>query len=229
MQSNYPILRPIADTGVLVEFGAAISELNHQAVLQFDAAVSSADIPGLTETSPAYTSVLVGYNPLLTDYDTICQALQSCLGKASESQSNNTKHWQIPACYSEVYAPDLAELADKLSVSEQDVIAQHVAAQYKVYMYGFAPGYAYLGGVPEAIQIPRKQAPVMGVPAGVIMIAGPQALITTVVMPTGWWRIGRSGINPLQSNADNPFLFNVGDTVEFVAMSETDFKKHATQ
>lgn len=225
---QYPNLRPVADTGVLVEFGDTINDDTHQQALSFDALVRQSNIVGLTECVPTYTCVLVGYDPLQTDADLVCEQLAPYLG-SEQASAFNPKHWQVPTCYAESLAPDLAQMADRLNITTDDIIEQHSAGTYKVYMYGFAPGYAYLGGVPKKIHIPRKNAPVMNVPAQTVMVAGEQALITTLPMPTGWWRIGMTTFKPLQINNDEPFVFNVGDSVEFVAMSETDFQKHKAQ
>ena len=89
-------------------------------------------------------------------------------------------------------APDLGAVANATGLTEEAVINAHLAGDYKVLMYGFAPGYAYLAGVAKAIQVPRKQSAVRDVPAGSVIIAGPQALVTTIIMPTGWSIIGRS-------------------------------------
>ena len=86
-------------------------------------------------------------------------------------------------------------------------------------MYGFAPGYAYLGGVPDPIQVPRKPVPLRDVPAGSVIIAGPQCLITTLTMPTGWSIIGRSPTRVLTDDPDHPFLFDIGDRVMFERIS----------
>jgi inhibitor of KinA len=71
-------------------------------------------------------------------------------------------------------------------------------------MYGFAPGYAYLAGVPEPIQLPRKSAAVRDVAAGSVLIAGPQCLVTTLTMPSGWWNIGRSPTQIMTAGEDHP-------------------------
>jgi len=225
---HYPNLRPVADTGVLVEFGDKINDAIHQQALSFDALVRQANITGLTECVPTYTCVLVGYDPMQTDADLVSEQLSKYLG-TKQTDAFNPTHWQVPTCYAESLAPDLAQMADQLNLSTDDIIQQHCAGHYKVYMYGFAPGYAYLGGVPEKIQIPRKQAPVMNVPPQTVMVAGEQALITTLPMPTGWWRIGMTTFKPLQLNSDEPFVFNVGDTVEFMAMNEADFQHYKNQ
>jgi len=224
---SFPILRPIADTGVLVEFGDTIDDATLDKVLSFDAALSQANFIGHTDRVPTATCVLVGYNPLETDFDSVCEHIEKHLHNTGE-ESSTTTHWQIPTCYAEPFAPDLSAVADALAISEHDVVEQHYSGNYKVTMYGFAPGYAYLGGVPDKIQLPRKSGPVNNVPAQTVMIAGVQCLITTLTMPTGWWRIGMTTFRPLQMDKSNPFLLNVGDTLEFVPMSEPDYRHHTS-
>jgi inhibitor of KinA len=90
-------------------------------------------------------------------------------------------------------------------------------------MYGFAPGYAYLAGVPLAIQRPRKPSPLRGIAAGSVLIAGPQCLVTTLTMPTGWWIIGRSPTAILTDDGERPFLFDIGDRVRFRRISRDTF------
>jgi inhibitor of KinA len=222
---QFPRLRPVADTGVLVEFGDHIGDEIHARVLAMDHAVLDANITGVTELIPAYAALLVQYDPLITNYATLCEQLTPLLGTTITHKSTGT-HWKIPVCYDAEFAPDLPELASALGQSPDFVTTAHASAIYKVYMYGFAPGYAYLGGVPNVIQHPRKSAPTMGVPPQSAMIAGSQALITTVTMPSGWWVIGRSGINPLRGGDDDPFMLAVGDTIGFEQMSRVDFDKY---
>jgi inhibitor of KinA len=56
---------------------------------------------------------------------------------------------------------------------------------------------------------------VRGIPAGSVIVAGPQCLVTTIDMPTGWSVIGRSPTRVLRPEADQPFLFDPGDRVVF--------------
>lgn len=220
---NDVIIKPIADFGVLVEFGYTVDDEIHNRVLNFDHAISRADLSGVVEITPSYASVLVEYDMLVTDFITLRDQLFQFIEDDSRPASTQ-KTWQIPVCYEGEYAPDLAELAAKVQLSEDEVISQHLLGDYKVYMYGFAPGYAYLGGVPTSIQAPRKDKPVMSVPTASLMIAGPQCLITTVTMPSGWWVIGKAAKTPLQSDPNKPFLFAVGDKIEFTRVSEIEFQ-----
>ena len=122
---------------------------------------------------------------------------------------------EVAVCYEDDLAPDLPAVARTAGLTPEAVIAAHLSGDYRVYMYGFAPGYAYLAGVPEAIRMPRKPAAVRGIPAGSVVIAGPQCLVTTLAMPTGWWIIGRSPTRVLTADPARPFLFDVGDRVRF--------------
>ena len=116
-------------------------------------------------------------------------------------------------------------MADQSGLAPEDVVAAHLAGAYRVAMYGFAPGYAYLSGVPEPIRLPRKAAPVRGVAAGSVIVAGAQCLVTTLTMPTGWWVIGRSPTRILDEGAARPFLFDLGDSVRFRRIGLDDFAK----
>jgi len=218
-------MRPIADTGVLVEFGDRIDDDVHQRVLEFDAAVQQANIAGLTEMLPTYTAIHVGYDPLETDFSAMQTALTKCLN-VSVKDAQEPRHWEIPTCYEKQFAPDLDAFCEATGLQPQEVMVHHTSAIFKVYMYGFVPGVAYLGGLPEPMNIPRKQAPVADVPAGSVMVAGSQSLIYTLTMPSGWWNIGRTAKTPLQLGSDQPFIFNVGDSVSFVSVSEAEFLRH---
>lgn len=218
------IIKPIADFGILVEFGNTIDDGIHNRVLDFDHAIRTANLAGVIEITPSYASVLVEYDMITTDFTILREQLVTFIDN-DHRISPTQQVWQIPVCYEGKYAPDLTELSTKLQISENEVISQHLSGEYKVYMYGFAPGYAYLGGVPNSIQVPRKSKPEMNVPTASLMIAGPQCLITTATMPSGWWIIGRATKTPLQADPNDPFLFAVGDRIEFKRVSEVEFNE----
>ena len=206
----------------MVHFGDKPDDIIHERVLATDDAVQALNIEGLTETIPSFTSLFVGYDPLITDYKTVVDSVIQVIGHTREREVERTT-WEIPVCYDEVFAPDLDTVAFKTQMTREGVIAAHLEGLYKAYMYGFAPGYAYLGGVPETIQLPRKQEPVRNVPRGSVLIAGFQCLVTTLKMPTGWWIIGRSPFEMLQTKADNPFPVAVGDRICFQRISSREY------
>lgn len=228
MTSQYPRVRFVGDTGILVEFGDHIDEAIHDEVLNLDHAISKQPFHGLTSCVPSYAALLVGFDPCAAEPSEVENHIRALL-EAHSTASRVVHTHEIPVCYDHPYAPDLLAVAAQTGLGIEDVIQSHLSATYRVYMYGFAPGYAYLGGVPHSIQVPRRAEPVRGVPAGSLIIAGPQSIITTLQMPSGWWNIGRSPAAILRPEADQPFLFSVGDHVRFVRIDPAKFKLLATK
>jgi inhibitor of KinA len=216
------VFRPIADHAMMVEFAEAISEPAHDAVLQLDRALAMSPFDGFEEAIPAYVNLVVLFDPLVTDHATVEAHLRACLDHPVEGGRASTVR-EVLVCYDGEFSPDLADVAARTGLSVEAVINAHVGADYRVFMYGFAPGYAYLAGVPETIRLPRKSAPVRGIDAGAVVIAGPQCLVSTLKMPTGWWIIGRSPTAILTDDSKHPFLFDVGDHVKFRRISRSEF------
>ncbi len=194
---------------MLVEFGDAISDSVHAAVLALDRVLAEDPVPGQAEVVPAYVNLMVVFDPLVTDHGAVAAALRQRLGRPGRARGAGRVH-EIPVTYD---GSDLPVVAARLGMTVEAVADSHLSGHYSVYLYGFAPGYAYLGGVPEAIRLPRKEAPVRGVAAGSVIIAGAQCIVTTLTMPTGWWVIGHSPVEILRPEG---MLFDVGDQVRFV-------------
>ncbi len=96
------------------------------------------------------------------------------------------------------------------------MIAAHTGTIYRVYMIGFAPGFAYLGSVPASIAAPRLDTPRLRGPAGSVAIAGRQTGIYPAESPGGWRLIGRTDLRLFSIDADPPSLLRPGDRVHFV-------------
>jgi len=214
--------RHVADFGLLVIFAQTFDEAAHDAVLALDKALA-ADMPdGALECVPALVNLMVVFDPLRTDHTLVQQHVSAILETLTPEKAIG-REVQIDICYDAAFAPDLPAVAEAAGLSQDAVIAAHLSGTYHVQMFGFAPGYGYLSGVPDPIQVPRKPAAVRDVPAGSVIIAGPQCLITTLTMPTGWSIIGRSPNAVLTSDETNPTVFSVGDRLRFNRVSAAAF------
>jgi len=218
----FPRFRPVADHAVLVEFSDAISDAAHGAVLRLDRAIAAQPFDGFVEAVPAYVNILVRFDPLVTDHDVVEAALRHMQTDGTAPVAQGAMH-EVLVCYDADFAQDLAEVARLTDMTPEAVIAAHLAGEYRVYLYGFAPGYAYLAGVPEPLRLPRKPVARRGVAAGSVIVAGPQCIVTTLTMPTGWWVLGRSPTRILTGESARPFLFDVGDRVRFRRISREEF------
>ena len=224
MTDSFPRFTPVADHALLVEFAETQDEAAHEAVLALDAALSQAPCPGLSEWVPAIVNLLVDFDPRVSDHATIRAYVEGLLHRPRAASVKPRSH-AVGVCYEAPLAPDLDEVARLTGLSADAVIAAHLGAEYRVTMYGFAPGYAYLAGLPEALWLDRKTAPVRGVPDGSVIIAGAQCLVTTLTMPTGWWRLGRSPAKILTGDEATPFLFDVGDRVRFTRLTLDEYTR----
>lgn len=206
-----PLFRPVAEHALLVEFGTHLSDATHAEVLRLDRALNAQPFPGFAESVPAYVNLLVRFDPLTTDHGQAETALRALLQTAPTAAPKGTTH-PVDVIYN---GQDLPEVAARTGLTEAEVIQAHLSGQYQVALYGFAPGYAYLSGLPDPIRLPRKDTALRDIPAGSVIIAAGQCIVTTLTMPTGWWIIGHSPTAILTPNAARPFLFDVGDRVQF--------------
>jgi inhibitor of KinA len=213
--TGFPQFRPVAEHGLLVEFGDRLNEASHAAVLRLDRALAAQPFPGFAEAVPAYVNLLVRFDPLVIDHAGVENALRALLLAAPTATQTGALR-SVDVVYD---GADLAEVATRTGLTPDQVIATHLAGDYSVALYGFAPGYAYLSGLPDPIRLPRKDAAVRGVPAGSVIIAAGQCIVTTLTMPTGWWIIGHSPTLILDPTGPQPFLFDVGDRVKFRRVS----------
>ena len=213
--TGFPQFRPVAEHGLLVEFGDRLNEASHAAVLRLDRALAAQPFPGFAEAVPAYVNLLVRFDPLVIDHTGVENALRALLLAAPTATQTGALR-SVDVVYD---GADLAEVATRTGLTPDQVIATHLAGDYSVALYGFAPGYAYLSGLPDPIRLPRKDAAVRGVPAGSVIIAAGQCIVTTLTMPTGWWIIGHSPTLILDPTGTQPFLFDVGDRVKFRRVS----------
>ncbi|PID60574.1 MAG: kinase [Gammaproteobacteria bacterium] len=217
-------MKPVADRAVLVSFADELDDAAHQRIIALDRLLAEDPPEGMLEAVPALVNILLIFDPEVTDHDTLSAAVEQRLAGLESAVIDGREH-VVQVCYDEAFAPDLAAVAEATGLSVEAVIEAHLAADFQVLMYGFVPGYAYLGGVPKAIQVPRKPAPVRGVAAGSVIIAGPQCLVTTLIMPTGWSIIGRSPTKILTGDDTRPFLFDVADRVRFERIGLAEYER----
>ncbi len=103
------------------------------------------------------------------------------------------------------------------------MIELHSAAEYRVGAIGFAPGFAYLGGLDPRLVLPRRATPRARVPAGSLAIAEAQTAIYPQASPGGWHLLGRSPWRPFDPAATPPCPLALGDRVRFVAIGREAF------
>jgi KipI family sensor histidine kinase inhibitor len=204
------------DSALLLRIGDAIDhELNERA-LHIARDLAAAALPGVRDIVVGYASVTVYFDPLAVETAVIEQALRRRARADAPRRGTPPRRITIAATYGGAAGPDLPEVAAFAGCSEDEVIARHVAREYRVFMVGFLPGFPYMGVVDERIAMPRRDTPRLAVPAGSVGIAGSQTGIYPVQSPGGWRLIGQTAEAMFDVGRASPSLLRAGDLVRFV-------------
>jgi len=220
-----PRILPSGDSAITVEFSRDIDDGANQRVLALDRTLANEPVPGVTETVPTYRSLLVHYDPLLVDFDTLREKLLA-LANLPVPPTIKTRRWRIPVVYGGEHGIDLEDVAKTLKTTPDDIVARHVRGDYRVAMIGFTPGWSYLSGLDNSLHMPRRQNPRLLTPAGTISIGGVQTGVQCLAGPSGWHLLGRTAVRTYQLHRDPIFLLEPGDHVTF---SQVDAKTFAEQ
>ena len=207
-------IKAAGDSAVLLELEEAIDGTINARAISIAAAIRRESIRGVRDVVSTYRSVAVYFDPLVADEGAVRDALQRASG--SRVQAVAGRRIDVPVVYGGEEGPDLPELAAWAGLSAEQVIARHVEAEYRVFMLGFLPGFAYMGVVSRDIAIPRRATPRLRVPGGSVGVAGLQTAVYPRDSPGGWQIIGRTTLRVFESGRTPASLFGPGDLVRFV-------------
>ncbi|MET0428084.1 MAG: 5-oxoprolinase subunit PxpB [Microvirga sp.] len=211
---HLPRILPCGDAAVSVEFGEAIDPALNGRVLALDAILRREAPAGIVETVPTYRSLLVHFDPLATDYARLTSFLEEQAQTVAPLASTG-RRWRVPVVYGGPHGEDLADLAALHGLAPDEAVRRHTGAIYRVYMIGFLPGFAYLGGLDPTLATPRRAQPRARIPAGSIAIGGAQTAIGSIEGPSGWHLLGRTPVRSYDPSRTPAFLFAAGDEVVF--------------
>jgi KipI family sensor histidine kinase inhibitor len=220
-----PRILPSGDSAITVEFSRNIDDAANRRVLALDRALARDAIAGVTETVPTYRSLLVHYDPVQIGFEELGEKL-TALSEMPVPPTTATRRWRIPVAYGGEHGTDLEDVARTLHTTPDDIVARHVAGDYRVAMIGFTPGWSYLSGLDDFLHMPRRQNPRLLTPAGTISIGGVQTGVQCLAGPSGWHLLGRTAVRTYQLHRDPIFLLEPGDAVTF---SSVDAKTFAEQ
>jgi len=121
-------------------------------------------------------------------------------------------------CFDAEFAPDLAELAQAQGLSPDQVVGLMTGAAFRVYMLGFQPGFPYMGGLPAALERPRRATPRPLVPERSLAVAGRMCAVYPWRSPGGWHLLGRTPLALFDATRSDPAWLHPGDEVRWVAI-----------
>ncbi len=222
----------LGDTAVVVALGTGIDESVLPRVRALTALLGHDRPAAIVDIVPAYTTVTVFYEPARLagvgrPYEQVCRIITERArhldSEAKKKPATAARLMEIPVSYGGEHGPDLAEVAQHCGLEVTEVMTLHAKADYLVHAIGFAPGFSYMGGLPDKLQTPRRTTPRPSVAAGSVGIGGAQTGIYPLTTPGGWQIIGRTPLALFRATEAEPALLRVGDRVKFRAITPEEF------
>lgn len=217
---NGTSIREAGDSALLLQLEGGIDAQINARVLAIADAVRRELVPGVRDVVSTYRSVAVHFDPLQLEAGEVRALLERVLTAPVAPPRGKTV--EVPVAYGSEYGPDLEEVARFAGLSPREVIERHASAEYRVFMLGFLPGFAYLGKVDGRIAAPRRASPRLRVPGGSVGIAGEQTGIYPRQSPGGWQLIGRTAMRLFDPARAPSAILAPGDSVRFVPVDFAD-------
>ncbi len=217
--------RAASDQAMLLYLGDEIGPEAHTRVVRLLRLLQAEPLEWVRNLQPAYCSLQVSFDACRVDHAQVEKALREYEERAEDGGLPSPRRIEIPVCYGGEFGPDLAGVAEMHGRTPEDVVGIHSSQIYRAYFLGFAPGFAYLGDLPEQIAIGRLETPRKKVAAGSVAIAGRQTAVYPFATPGGWRLIGRTPLRMFRADREPMGLISAGDEVHFSPITAEDFRK----
>jgi KipI family sensor histidine kinase inhibitor len=208
-------VRDLRDGVLLADAPEAAEESANRLFVTLGERLRAARLRGLRDAVPAARSLLLHFDPLRLSAERLRAELERHSLAAPEAGGSG-RTLIVPVAYD---GPDLDELARGAGISSEELARRHAAADYRVAFLGFAPGFAYLTGLPLELAAPRLSTPRTRVPAGSVAIGGSYTGVYPAASPGGWRLIGTTTVQMLDAQAQPPALLCAGDRVRFESVA----------
>lgn len=216
-------IETVAIDCLMVRLFDAIDEANMPWMLAASQRLRAVFAGQLVDLVPSYTTLMVHFDLLQLSPDQARTLIREALENLQPDNGSGGRQHEIPVWYDLSVGPELSLLAERCATSVADIVRRHSEREYQVFALGFAPGFAFMGLVEEALAAPRLATPRKRVAAGSVGIAERQTAAYPAVSPGGWNLIGRTPSKLFDRDRDGYSLLQPGDRVRFVAVDRATF------
>ncbi|MDV7139010.1 5-oxoprolinase subunit PxpB [Maribacter sp. TH_r10] len=223
-------IRSFGEHAVLVEWPNEVDEAILEDIIQFKSYLKKNRLDQEEwEMVPAYNSLTLIDKNRIIDYQGFKKELKTWYKDRETVKKRDVFLWRLPVCYDSDFAIDIEDVAKKLGITVENVIALHTSSIFTVYGIGFLPGFMYLGGLPKELEVPRRSEPRQKVDKGSVGLAGKQTGIYPQESPGGWNIIGNCSVPIFDAEREEPCFVNVGDKIQFYPISRAEYDLHKIQ
>jgi inhibitor of KinA len=213
------------DAALLFEFPQRVDPLVNARAIALAERIRRRCGTAIRDAVVGFATLTVYFDPLVVDAGWLEAEMCEVAASLVDVAESTGAVIEVPVCYGGELGPDLDVVAAFAGCTPEEVIARHCEVEYRVFMVGFVPGFAYLASVDPRIAAPRRSAPRAAVIPGSVGIAGVQTGIYPAKTPGGWNIVGRTPLEPYDAARKQPCMFSPGDTVRFRAVSRDVYQQ----
>ena len=170
------------------------------------------------EVVAGISSVVIQFDAATTGLDDARQRIDEILAKGISPLELSDVLFEIPVVYGGESGPDFDDVCEQTGLTAEELIGLHTGREYRVDLVGFTPGFTYVGGLDDRLNVARRDSPRQRVEAGSVGIADGRTGLYALPGPGGWPLIGRTAFRLFDPSAADPFPIRAGMRVRFVSI-----------
>jgi len=216
----WPTIQPLGDRAILLSYENRIDPAITRKLRRLAAAVEESGFGWLEDVSFSFRCLNVVFDPrqiALAQVQAAVQKIEAGLGPLPAEDDFDI--FEIPTVYGGQDGPDLDQVADLTGRSPAQLVEEFSTIEFTIHFLGFIGAQPYLGGLPEALHLPRRKSPRPFIPAGSVGLGGIQAGVMTIDQPSGFNYLGRTYLTLYDPGRMPPSPLKPGDKLLFPAIA----------
>lgn len=211
------------ESAVVVEFGKTINDVFYRKVRMLLDTLDTQPIVGVVDAVPSFRSLLVCFDPERIERGRLAGLLLERCKKLPAREGEDRVVIEVPVCYGARFGADFQAVSEQAGLVGDELSALHCGQDYRVYMFGGLPGFAYLGGLEERLILPKPERAGKKIPMGSICIQKEHTALYPMDAPGDWWVIGATPVCIYDAGRERPFLYEAGEYLRFVRVAPFEY------